>query len=119
MRYKREIAYVIIVCTVNDKHLSRYDPISDAPKEILDMQGLVSDDGRIADKTCFPLFTTHHYNTTVSHEALNFAFYFPELQEFLCCSDAFHVKEITHTGCIRKRRLNVWYDTTTDTFCKR
>ena len=99
LRYKCEIAYVIIVCTTSDEDLSRYNPVTshDGP---IDMQGL------IVDSACVPLvFTTKYYNRTISYETLNFAFYFPERSDLECSSDVICVKTIKHTGCIRKSRL--------------
>ena len=110
MRYKREIAYVIIVCTTSDEQeLFRYGTIT-SHGEPIDMQGLVNDNGVIVDNTRVPLFTTKYYET------LNFAFYFPEKRDFKCSSHVTQVKDVKHSGCIRKIQLNTWYDVETDTF---
>ena len=110
MRYKREIAYVIIVCTTSDEQeLFRYDTVT-SHSEPIDMQGLVNDNGVIVDNSCVPSFTTKYYET------LNFAFYFPKQHDFKCSSHVIQVKDVEHSGCIRKIRLNSWYDVETGTF---
>ena len=111
MRYKCEIAYVIIVCTHADNDLSCYDLItsSDAPY-LLDVEGFIDGSGRIKDKCHFPSFTTCYYDAGESHEALNFAFYFPEEQDFTCQVDKIDVNEVYHTGCIHKREMYYYYD---------
>ena len=112
MRYKREIAYVIIVCTTSDeKELFRYDTVTSRGDPI-DMQGLVNDNGVIVDNARAPLFTTKYHNTFDSYETLNFAFYFPEKRDFECSSHVFQVKDVEHSGCIRKFQLKRF-------FCKR
>ena len=104
MRYKREIAYMIIVCTTSDEDLSRYNPVTSHDWPI-DMQGLIDVNGIIVDSACVPLFTPKYYNKTISYETLNFAFYFPERRDFECSSGVICVKTIEHTGCIRTSRL--------------
>ena len=122
MRYKREIAYVVIVCTRADNDVFRYrcDLItsSDAP-DLLDMKGFIDDEGRIKDKQHFPSFTTRYYNASESHESLNFAFYFPKKQNFTCQVDKIDVKEVNHTGCIHKREIHYYYDPNTREFKSR
>ena len=120
MRYKREIAYVIIVCTTSDEQeLFRYDTVT-SRGEPIDMQGLVNDNGVIVDNTRAPLFTTKYYNTFDSYETLNFAFYFPEKHDSECSSHVYviQVKAVEHSRyrCIRKIQLKSWYDVETDTF---
>ena len=116
MRYKHEIAYVIIVCTTSDeKELFRYDTVTSCGEPI-DIQGLVNENGVIVDNTRAPLFTTKYHNTFDSYETLNFAFYFPKQHDFKCSSHAIQVKDVKHSGCIRKIQLNTWYDVETDTF---
>ena len=112
MRYKREIAYIVIVCTnTDDADLFLQKPITQAPTELFDMQGLVNSKGKVVDKTRsrFPLFTTRYYDSENSHETLNFAFYFQKQQEFMCSSNAVLMEPIRHTGCIRKRTLKSYY----------
>ena len=80
LRYKREIGYVVIICTSNDLRvgaLKTYKPITDAPPDTFDPNGLVDMRGKVQDVACAPHFTTQYMNTFSSHEALNFAFYFP------------------------------------------
>ena len=103
MRYKREIGYVIIVCIRTDD-LFCYGLItsSNAPDLLLDMKGFIDDEGRIKDIRHFPSFTTRYLNKSVSHESLNFAFYFPKEQEFTCQANKIGVK---HTGCIHKCKM--------------
>ena len=114
MRYKREIAYVIIVCTTSDEQeLFHYDTVR-SRGEPIDMQGLVNDNGVIVDNTRAPLFTTKYHNTFDSYETLNFAFYFPEKRDFECRSHVIQVKDVQHSGCIRKIQLNSWYYVETD-----
>ena len=116
MIYKREIAHVIIVCTTSDDGvLSRYDPLTSRSK-IIDMQGLVDNNGIIVDNTRVPWFTTTYYNTYHSYETLSFAFYFPEQRDFKCSSAVIQVKDIKHTRCIRTIQLNSWYDVKTGAF---
>ena len=110
LRYKREIAYVIIVCTTSDDgELSHYVPIA-SRGEPIDMQGLIDDDGIVIDNTRIPLFTTTYHNTYNSYETLNFAFYFPEKCDFKCSSRVIHVKDIEHAGCIRKFQPKKYFD---------
>ena len=113
MRYKREIAYVIIVCTRTDD-LS-YDLITslNAP-DLLDVEGFIDGKGRIKDIRHFPSFTTCYYNQSASHETLSFAFYFPKKQNFKCQVD--NVKEVEHTGCIHRREMHYYYDRDTGEF---
>ena len=108
MRYKHEIAYVVIVCTASDAKLFCYDPIK-KHDELIDLQGLIDDDG--VNCACVPSFTTKYYNTYNSYETLNFAFYFPEKRDFVCSLDniIIHVENIRHTGCIRKFRLKKYF----------
>ena len=116
MRYKREIAYVIIVCTCTDK-IFCYDLItsSNVP-DLLGMEGFIDDKGRIKDIRHFPSFTTCYYDTYESHEALNFAFYFPEEQKFTCRFDK--IEDIKHPchGCIHKVQMKKFYYRESDTF---
>ena len=97
MRYKHEIAYVVIVCTASDA-----DPIK-KHDELIHLKALIDDKG--VNRTCAPLFTAKYYNTYNSYETLNFAFYFPEQCDFECSSGVICVKTIEHTGCIRKSQL--------------
>ena len=109
MRYKREIAYVIIVCTTSDeKELFRYDTVT-SRGEPIDMQGLVNENGVIVDNARAPLFTTKYHNTFDSYETLNFAFYFPKECDFKCNSHAIQVKNVEHSGCIRKIQLKRFF----------
>ena len=82
------------------------------------MQGLVDDDGIVVDSARVPLFTTTYYNTFHSHEALNFALYFPEPYDFKCSPEIIEVKDIDHPPdrCIRRIQLTSWYDRKTDMF---
>ena len=57
MRYKHEIAYVVIVCTASDAKLFRYDPIK-KHDELIDLQGLIDDEG--VNCACVPSFTAIH-----------------------------------------------------------
>ena len=115
MRYKREIGYVIIVCTQADEDLFRYDLItsSDAP-DLLDVEGFIDGKGTIEDKRHFPSFTTRYYNQSASHETLSFAFYFPKKQNFTCQVN--NVKDVNHTGCIHRREMYSYYDRKTGEF---
>lgn len=110
MRYKREIAYVIIVCTRTDDLSYGLITSLNAP-DLLDVEGFIDGEGRIEDIRHFPSFTTRYYDASESHEALNFAFYFPEKQDFTCQVDKIDVKEdIKHTGCIRRVEMHYYYD---------
>ena len=110
LRYKREIGYVVIICTSKDLHvgaLKTYKPISDAPRGVFDPSGLVDEKGKMKDVTCVPLFTTHF--TETSHETLNFAFYFPsETTKFKCRN--IERCRIKHNGkdgfCIKRVKIN-------------
>ena len=115
MRYKHEIAYVIIVCTSNDEALIRYKPIP-MDDELIDMKGLVDEKGIITNYVCVPSFNTKYYNKALSYETLSFALYFPEQYDFRCYSNVIRVEDVEHTGCIRRSRLRRWYDQNTRTF---
>lgn len=85
LRYKREIGYVVIICTHNDGTIwNQYPSITQS--EVFEVDGLVDDNGKIDDLNGGQLhFTTRHVNTYRSYETLNFAFYFrPEEAEFRC-----------------------------------
>ena len=98
LRYKCEIGYAVIICTSDDLgELNTYKPITVAPSDVFDPNGLVDEEGKIQDVACVPQFTTQHMNTYSSHEALNFAFYFPSpATEFRCHNIKRH--QIKHNG---------------------
>ena len=106
LRYKREIGYVVIVCTTNKRDretLEKYDPITKAPFAIFDPNGLVNDDGIVVDLDAEPTFTTRYVNASDSYETLSFAFFFPESQDFRCSEDTIERQPIKHDFCIRTK----------------
>ena len=111
LRYKREIAYVVIVCTSRDLGaLNSYYPITHASSDVFDPSGLVDEDGKVIDMTRVPHFTTRHVNTYTSYETLNFAFYFcSPLSDFKCPSRTVELHPIDHHFCIRKQPMVIWY----------
>lgn len=81
LRYKCEIAYVVIVCTSRDcKILHNYPSITQS--KVLDSDHLVDENGRICDLHQDLYFATRHVNTYFAYETLNFAFYFSLGEEF-------------------------------------
>ena len=118
LRYKREIAYVVIVCTSHDLGaLNIYYPITHAPPDVFDPSGLVDDDGKVIDMARVPYFTTCYVNTYTSYETLNFAFYFSSpLEDFKCPSSTVEVHPIDHPFCIRTQPMVTWYNQNTRRF---
>ena len=105
LRYKREIGYVVIVCTTRKRDcemLEKYDRITNAPPTIFNPNGLVDDDGIVVDLDAEPIFTTRYINASDSYENLIFAFFFPKLQYFTCSEDTIKRQPIKHDFCIRK-----------------
>ena len=117
LRYKREIAYVVIVCTSRDLGaLDSYYPISHSPPDVFDPSGLVNKDGKIIDMTRAPYFTTHYMNTYVSYETLNFALYLCEEEELRCHSNTITESKLTHEFCNRSKPMATWFDKNTKKF---
>ena len=112
LRYKCEIAYVVIVCTSHDLGaLNSYYPITHAPRDVFNPSGLVDDDGKVINIARVPNFTTRYMNTYSSYETLNFAFYFSSPQaDFRCLSSTVEERLISHSFCIRKRPMAIWFD---------
>ena len=120
LRYKCEIAYVVIVCTSHDlEALNSYCPITCAPPDVFNPNGLADSTGKVIDMTKIPYFTTRYMNTYVSYETLNFAFYFNEGEYFKCPSVIVEFSEIEHEFCIRSKPMKIWFDRHTMQFIKK
>ena len=104
LRYKCEIAYVVIVCTSRDLGaLNSYCPLTRAPHDVFKHNGLVDDGGKVVNIARGPNFTTCYVDTYSSYETLNFAFYFSSpLADFRCLSSTVEERLINHSFCIRK-----------------
>ena len=115
LRYKKEICYVVIICTNNDLEvLQEYDPITSS--EIFDTADLVDRNGKVVNIASTPIFTTRHVDTFASYETLNFAFFFEDARTPFVCSVNGQDIAIDHTRCVRKIPLVCWYDPQTQTF---
>ena len=110
LRYKCEIGYVVIICTSNDLGaLETYKPLTDAPPDTFDPNGLVDRKGKVQNMARAPHFTTRYMNTYSSYETLNFAFYFPTpATDFKCHS--IERCQTKHNGkdglCIKRVKRN-------------
>lgn len=100
LRYKREIGYVVIVCTTNDTVLGDYAPITSVP-DIIQLNGMVDDGGKVVDMSKVPTFITRHINAATSYEILNFAFYFSEQGSLECTKGTIRQDKIEHSFCTR------------------
>ena len=118
LRYKREIAYVVIVCTSHDLGaLNSYYPITHAPPDVFNPNGLVDDDGKVINIARVPNFTTRYVDSNSSYETLDFAFYFDSLPANIrCLSNTVEMHQIDHPFCIRKKPMATWYDQNSRTF---
>ena len=106
LRYKREIGYVVIVCTTDERDremLADFGPITCAPPTIFDPNGLVDYGGKVVDIDAEPKFTTRYIDADNSYETLSFAFFFPELQYLQCSEDTIERQPIKHDFCIRTK----------------
>ena len=112
LRYKREIAYVVIVCTSRDLGaLNSYYPLTHAPPDVFKHNGLVDDDGKVVNIAKVPNFITRYVDANSSYETLNFAFYFSSpLADFQCLSSTVEERPINHSFCIRTKPMATWYD---------
>ena len=109
LRYKREIAYVVIVCTSHD--LESYYPITRVPPDVFKHNGLVDDDGKVVNIAKVPNFITRYVDANSSYETLNFAFYFSSpLADFQCLSSTVEERPINHSFCIRTKPMATWCD---------
>ena len=101
LRYKCEVAYVVIVCTSHDlEQLDSYKSITCAPPDVFDPNGLTDDKGKVINTARIPYFTAKHVNSYFCYETLNFAFYFPEESYLTCPSTTVQTKTIAHNFCI-------------------
>ena len=87
LRYKHEIAYVVIICTSRDhdlRALENYPSITEAPPDVFNPNGLVDEHGNVTNEyeARVPIFTTNYFlkkdNEIIhsSYETLDFAFYY-------------------------------------------
>lgn len=126
LRYKREICYIVIVCTEeqrNSEALREYPPLQteqptlhqasasvDKTQEdtVLDMCGLTDETGKILDYSGkkSPIFYPKNLSTKESWENLAFAFYFTSENTILACStDGVTENAIDHDPdrCLKKQ----------------
>ena len=107
LRYKKEICYVITVCTSSDDEItekSEYGDLKEATEVFTD-NGMLDEDGKVVDHNAVPHFYPRHINTSNSWANLTFAFYFPnEDQVLVCPKSSIRRKPISHKGkgkCIK------------------
>ena len=102
LRYKCEIAYVVIVCTSSDcEILHNYPPITQS--KVLDSDHLVDENGKICNPHQGLYFATRHMNRYFAYETLNFAFYFSFGHKFRCSPK--QPLMITHDYCVRHGKV--------------
>ena len=89
LRYKREICYVVMVCAKRHKDSAalRDYPALEPNSSLLDLKGLISDNGKVVDYSgnSVPQFTPKYVDTRTSWETLAFAFYFENKEGKLQC----------------------------------
>ena len=98
LRYWREIACVVIVCTIDDEKLQDYNPITYASR-VFDPNGLVDGNGRVRNvdiDRCSPQFTTQNYKLKCCfYETLNFAFYLDK--DMMTLHETTVIEPVEHT----------------------
>lgn len=105
LRYKKEICYVITVCSSMDAAIkdSQYDLNA---MSVFISNGLIDDSGKVIDRKRAPHFCPEYVDTSYSWEQLAFAFYFPSKgSTFECPKSTIQQGTIKHdpSSCLYKQ----------------
>ena len=114
LRYKREICYVIIVCTKMDEDLLSQFPYMKSDQQApIDLCGLVDPSGKVINPMAVPIFrpqnvVNYYIGNSFSWEGVAFAFYFPQKDKALLCpkDSSTSERKIEHSFCTIKYPLD-------------